>query len=113
VLWSVGSGQQDGILEKILQTSQTVVNSGMSLVVGPTKWRPANPAERQAILATLISKLSLAFEAGVGAFLILDLFLGFLFGMGAAQRPVWYEALTKLVVVRLYSHYLLDFGDTI
>lgn len=107
VLWSVGSNQENGALEQVLKVSQSTVNAGMSLVVGPTKWRPADPAQRQAILAALISKLSLAFEAGVGAFLILDLFLGFLFGMGGGQRPVWYEALTKVVVVRLYTHYLL------
>ncbi|KAG7343364.1 hypothetical protein IV203_021309 [Nitzschia inconspicua] len=108
VLWSVGSQPQDGVLGQLLNVSQTVVNSLMSLLVGPSNWRSADPAQRQAILAALITKLSLAFEAGVGAFLILDLFLGFLLGMGGgAQRSAWYEALTKLVVVRLYSHYLL------
>jgi hypothetical protein len=107
VLWNVGSNQENGILEQILKVSQSIVNAVMSLVVGPTKWRPANPAQRQAILATLISKVSLAFEAGVGAFLIMDLCLGLIFGMGGGQRPSWYEGITKLVVVRLYTHYLL------
>jgi hypothetical protein len=107
VLWNVGVNQENGVLEQILKLSQSTVNAGMSLLVGPTKWRSANPAQRQAILATLISKMSLAFEAGVGAFLILDLFLGIIFGMGSGQRSSWYGALIKLVVVRLYTHYLL------
>jgi hypothetical protein len=107
VLWNVGSNQENGILEQILKVSQSTVNAGMSLLVGPTKWRPANPAQRQAILATLISKMSLAFEAGVGAFLIIDLFIGLIFGMSGGQRTSWYEGLTKLLVVRLYTHYLL------
>jgi hypothetical protein len=86
------------------------VNAGMSLVVGsPQKWRSADPAQRQAILATLTSKLSLAFEASVGVILIADLVFGFLqvlFGLGG-RRPAWYEIVTKLLVVRLFVHYLL------
>jgi hypothetical protein len=110
VLWSVGGGGEIGaMLEQFLRVSQSVVNAAMSLLVSPTKWRSADPSERQAILATLISKLSLAFEGGVGAILVWDLLIVFLqlcFGMGG-PRPAWYQALTKIVVVRLYVHYLL------
>jgi hypothetical protein len=105
VLWSVGSGNQGGIVEQTLSASQAIVDGCMSLLVGPTKWRPADPAQRQAILAALVSKLSLALEAGVGAFLVLDLLLGMVFGMGG--RPSWKEAMTKVLVVRLYVHFLL------
>lgn len=110
VLWSVGGGGETGAaLEQFLKVSQSLVNATMSLLVSPTKWRSADPSERQAILAGLISKLSLAFEGGVGAILVWDLLIVFLqlcFGMGG-PRPAWYQALTKMVVVRLYVHYLL------
>jgi hypothetical protein len=110
VLWSVGGGGETGAaLEQFLKVSQSLVNAAMSLLVSPTKWRSADPAQRQAILAGVISKLSLAFEGGVGAILIWDLLIVFLqlcFGMGG-QRPAWYQAITKIVVVRLYVHYLL------
>ncbi|OEU22310.1 hypothetical protein FRACYDRAFT_166366, partial [Fragilariopsis cylindrus CCMP1102] len=114
VLWSVGCGEQDnGVLERVLKTSQSIVNAVMSLLVSPTRWRSADPAQRQAILSGLISKISLFLEAGVGGILVVDFFVGLiqlLFGGvigGSTRRPAWYEALTKMIVIRLYVHYLV------
>ena len=112
VLWSVGSSNKNGVLERILEVSQSIVNAVMSLLVSPTKWRSADAAKRQEILAGLVSKFSLFLEAGVGGILVVDLAIGLLrmvFGsavMGGV-RPAWHETLTKVVVIRLYIHYLI------
>lgn len=109
VLWSVTSKDDNAILEKLLQYSQSIVNAVMSLVVSPEKWRSADSAGRQEILATLVSKTSLFAECGVGAILAVDLVVGFMrvvFGI-LGGRPVWHEMLTKIVIVRLYVHYLV------
>jgi hypothetical protein len=109
VLWSVGSNNDNAILETLLSTSQSIVNAIMSLLVSPTKWRSADPAGRQEILAGLISKVSLFLEAGVGAILVVDLAIGFIrMILGVlGGRLAWYEILTKLIVIRLYVHYLV------
>lgn len=109
VLWSVGSKNENAILEGVLKTSQSVVNAAMSLLVSPEKWRSADPAGRQEILAGLISKASLFLEAGVGGTLVVDLVIGFMqmvFGI-MGGRLAWYEILTKILVIRLYVHYLV------
>mmetsp|Transcript_27536 Transcript_27536/g.75152 ORF Transcript_27536/g.75152 Transcript_27536/m.75152 type:complete len:488 (+) Transcript_27536:910-2373(+) len=112
VLWNVGSNSDNGVLERVLEVSQSVVNAVMSLLVSPNKWRSADPAQRQEILAGLVSKASLFLEAGVGGILVVDLAIGILrvlFGtavMGGG-RPSLYETLSKLFVIRLYVHYLV------
>jgi hypothetical protein len=109
VLWSVGSKNDNALLENLLKTSQSIVNAIMSLLVSPTKWRSADPAGRQEILAGLISKASLFLEAGVGGILVLDLVIGFMrMILGVlGGRLAWYEIITKLIVIRLYVHYLV------
>lgn len=109
VLWSVGS--ENDAFDDVLRMSQSVINAGMSLLVSPKKWRTANPSQRQAILASLVSKVSMAFEGAVGVVLVFDLLISFFqlaFGVsGGGQRPSWYSGLFKLLVVRLYLHYML------
>jgi len=114
VLWTVGCSEKDTVvLERVLKISRSIVNNGMSLLVSPTQWRSADPAQRQAILAGLVSRISLFLEAGVCGILVVDFFIGLMqlvFGGvmgGPKQRPVWYEALTKMIVIRLYVHYLV------
>merc|ERR1712032_260875 len=106
VLWSVGASSSDkdnGMLEQFLKISRSIVNAAMSLLVSSNRWRSAGPAQRQAILAGLISKVSLILETGVGGILIVDLLIGFMkmiFGSvmgGSKERPAWYEILTKLI----------------
>ncbi|KAL3915429.1 MAG: hypothetical protein SGILL_005659 [Bacillariaceae sp.] len=107
VLCSVGDADMAGMLRRIVDVARSVVDGVMSLLVGATKWKAADSTQRQAILASLVSKISLAFEAGVGAFLLLDSLLGILPGVGS-QRPSWKELGTKLAVVRLYMYFLLS-----
>lgn len=109
VLWNVGSKNDNAILESLLKTSQSGVNAVMSLLVSPSKWRSADPAGKQEILAGLISKASLFLEASVGGILVLDLVVGLMriiFGI-LGGRPSFTEMLTKIIVIRLYVHYLV------
>ena len=109
VLWNVGTKNDNAILDPLLNASQSVVNAVMSLLVSPTKWRSAGPAERQEILAGLVSILSLFFETVVGGILLFDLSIGFarvVFG-ALGTRLAWHEILTKIIVIRLYVHYLV------
>jgi hypothetical protein len=109
ILWSLG--EENITLDRILASSQSVINALMSLLVSPTQWRTADPSERQAILASLVSKISLAFEGAVAAILFFDLLIGFVqlaFGAaGSRQRPSLRAMFLKLIIVRLYVHYML------
>ena len=107
VLWSVGGEGASTGIETLLKVSNSIINAAMSLVVSPQVWRSADPAERQTILAKLVGRLSLAFEAAVGMVLLADLGLGFfLTAFGGSNRPPFRESLTKLLCVRLYLHFL-------
>lgn len=94
------------ILETFLKISNSVINAVMSLIVSPKTWRSADPSGRQAILAKLVSQISLGMEVGVGALLLLDLVFGLLVSTLTSNRPSFREALTKLLCVRLYLHFL-------
>jgi hypothetical protein len=107
VLWSLGEGASGGI-QTLLKVSQSIINAVMSLFVSPQVWRSADPAERQAILAKLVGRISLVLEAAVGLLLTADLVRGFFetaFFSGP-KRPKLRESLTKLLCVRLYLHFL-------
>jgi len=111
VLWTFGCGEkQSGAIEQILKVSRSVINLIMSLLVSPTRWRPANSAERQTILAVLVSKISLFLEAGVGAIIMVDLFVvlfHLVIGGVTGLRPSWHEVFTKIIVIRLFVHYFV------
>ena len=110
ILWS--ASDENVTFDWILSSSQSVVNAVMSLLVSPAKWRSADPSERQAILASLVSKISLAFEAAVGIILFFDVLIGFFqlaFGVsgGTGRRPSFQSILFKTGLMRLYVHYML------
>jgi hypothetical protein len=106
VLCSVGD-ESDSI-KSILKVAQSTINAAMSLVVTPKVWRSADPAQRQAILAKLVSKSSLVMEVFVGLLLCVD----FLWTFGSfafsslPQRPPMRETIKQLICVRLYLHFL-------
>jgi hypothetical protein len=114
VLWSMGNGDGDGDgesstgIQTILKVSQSTINAVMSILVSPEVWRTADPAQRQAILAKLVSRISLVFEVAVGVLLLADMGIGFVqtaFFSGSS-RPPFRESLTRLLCVRLYLHFL-------
>jgi hypothetical protein len=64
--------------------------------------------ERQAILAKLVSRVSLVLEALVGVLFLDDLVIGFgqTAFLNGPNRPPFRESLTRLLCVRLYLHFL-------
>jgi len=115
VLWACSSGDSTSssvkIIQKLLKMAQATVNAYMSLLVTPKVWRSANAAERQAILAKLVSKVSLAFELAVGVLLAVDAGLGLtalLFGtaVSSAKAPSLGQLVKRLVCTHLYLQFL-------
>jgi hypothetical protein len=106
VLTACSSSNTAGI-KRLLTISLAIVNACMSLLVTPTVWRSATAAQRQAILAKLTSKLSLAMEVAVGVLMGMDAVIsviGFLF---TAAAGVKFGRLVKsLVCTRLYLQFL-------
>jgi hypothetical protein len=118
VLWIFGSnsssatakddGNNQGMQQKLLLVSQSVVNAVMSILVTPAVWRSADAAQRQAILAKLTSKVSLALEVLVGILFTVDAALGVTeFSFAAmSNRPSFLELVQRLICTRLYLHFL-------
>ena len=109
VLWSVGSpGGSSPAIETVLKVSNSIVNAVMSLVVTPGVWRRAEPAQRQAILSKLVSKVSLVLEVIIGIFMVVDATVGII---GSAfftgpQRPSFRDNILRFISVRLFVHFL-------
>ena len=108
LLSTASSSESSSILPTILNVSHSIVNGIMSILVSPSKWRPANPAQRQAILAKLVSKCSLLLEVLVGIILTLDGCKTWtLFVYSKKHRPKWTIVVRTFLIVRLYQHLLL------
>lgn len=113
VLWSCsGIEDDDGWLKNLVQSAfelfHKVLDAWMSIVVTPKVWRPASPAQRQAILSKLTSKLSLAMEVAVGAVLLADACFSsatFIFGT-SGHRPPFFSLLKRLICTRLFIQFL-------
>ena len=108
VLWNFSTGKESALGQAILKTGQTFTDSMMSILVTPKVWRPANAAERQAILAKLTSKLTLAMEVAVGVLMTADSawsLIGFTFASLSQRLPVLH-LLKRLFCTRLYLHFL-------
>ena len=108
VLWTLSTGKSNAFGEAILRTGQAVTDVIMSLLVTPTVWRSAHAAERQAILAKLTSRVTLALEVAVGLLMAVDAawtLLGFTFASLPQRQPVG-QVLKRLVCTRLYLHFL-------
>ena len=103
------SNEESSILPLILNISHSIVDGIMSVLVSPSKWRPANPAQRQAILAKLVGKCSLLLEVLVGIILTLDgckTWTLFVY-RSKKHRPKWTIVVRTFLIVRLYQHLLL------
>jgi hypothetical protein len=59
-------------IERFLKMTHAIVDAMMSLLVTPKTWRSSNAAQRQTILARLVSKISLFMEVGVGLLMLCD-----------------------------------------
>lgn len=103
VLWAT-TAENPGGTKKILAVLRAFVNAGMSLLVTPSVWKSADAAERQAILARITSRASLAFEVAVGLLLTADCVIstaGMASGGGGPLR-----LLKRFLCTRLYLQFL-------
>ena len=109
VLWSVASpgGSSPGI-ETVLKISNSIVNAIMSLLLTPGVWRGAEPAQRQAILSKLVSKVSLVMEVIIGMIMVMDAAVGIIGSafLSGPQRPSFRDNVLRWVCVRLFVHFL-------
>ena len=90
----------------LIRAGQALVNAFMSLLVTPTVWRTADALQRQAILARLVSRVSLVFEVLVGAVLVFDALNGAARWGLSTQRPSLVSVVRALICARLYVNFL-------
>ena len=95
-------------IEQLLKVMQALVDAGMSLLVTPKKWRSSNAVQRQAILARLVSKISLLMEIGVGMLMLCDCLITsmrYLF-VNTGGQVRFYTLVKSLICTRLYIGFL-------
>ena len=108
VLVLLSFSSRTSTVRQILQAGQTTANAVMSILVTPKVWKNADSAERQAVLAKLTSKFSLALEVAVGLLLFVDVagaLTAFTFG-STTQRPSLLSVLRRMLCTRLFVHFL-------
>jgi len=110
IIFTLSSGEKRAWIKRLLTVPSGVVNALMSLLVTPSVWRSADVAERQAILAKLTSRTSLAMEVAVGAIMTLDSLMGatqLLFGgTDVSKQPSFLQVIQQLACARLYLQFL-------
>ena len=108
LLWVYSNQQVQGPSPVIglIKMGKSVVNALMSLLVTPKVWRSADALQRQAILARLVSRVSLAMEVLVGVVLVGDaLFQAASLGLGE-KRPSFLSVIKAVLCARLYVNFL-------
>lgn len=63
------------LTKSLLVASSTTMNAVMSLLVTPSRWKSSSVAERQEIMAKLVSRLSIVFELATGLIIATDIAL--------------------------------------
>ena len=91
---------------RLLALASSVVNAAFSVLVTPRVWRGATPAQKQAVLAKLVQKCSLALEVAVGALLALDAVRAVMEWLFAPQRPSLVNVLKRGACARWYVMFL-------
>lgn len=95
--------------KRLLQGAHNVVSAVMCILTTPKVWKAASAVDRQAILAKLISRFSLAVELAVGVLMTMDALssvVAFLLTGTGNQRPSFYATAKQLVCVRWYWQFL-------
>jgi hypothetical protein len=94
-------------LKRMLMFIQVIVDSIMSILVTPQIWRFSTSLQRQAILAKLVSKISLALEIAVGILMTADAFVKAVSLLFLNTGTVSILQLIKAcILARLYLHFL-------
>mgnify|MGYP005857502589 CR=1 FL=1 len=109
LLWVYSNQQQaqgPSPLVGLIKAGKSVINAFMSLLVTPKVWRSADALQRQAILARLVSRTSLAMEVLVGLVLVGDAFFqAASLGLGET-RPSFLSVIKAVICARLYVNFL-------
>ena len=95
-------------IERLLKVTHAIVDAMMSILVTPSKWRPSSAAQRQALLARLVSKVSLLMEVGVGILMLCDclvMSLRYVF-VNTGGQIRFYALLKSIICTRLYIGFL-------
>lgn len=90
----------------LIQAGQALVNAAMSLLVTAQVWRSADALQRQAILARLVSRVSLVFEVLVGLVIVADALMRAASLGLSTHRPTFFSVVRALVCARLYVNFL-------
>jgi hypothetical protein len=94
-------------LHRVLMMAQAVVDAGMSIVVTPSVWRSSTAVQRQAILAKLTSKISLAMEVAVGLLMTIDVMIRIVTMLFFNTGPIQIRPFIKAwVCTQLYVQFL-------
>jgi hypothetical protein len=88
------------------KASQAFVNAFMSLLVTPSSWRSSTATQRQAILAKLTAKISLALEVLTGMLLVADAVMSLWQFSMTNPRPLLQNVVFRLLCARLYVNFL-------
>jgi hypothetical protein len=100
------STQRTTAVHRLLRTGQSLTSAFMSLLVTPSVWRNSSAAERQAVLAKLTSRVSLALEVAVGVLLVVDTGLAVGAYTFSEQRPALGSIFKRLLCTRLFLQFL-------
>ena len=113
LLWVYSNQQVDSTSQSsppwmpLVRAGQATINALMSLLVTPQVWRSADALQRQAILARLVSRVSLAMEVLVGILLLVDALLRAAnLGLATTNRPSFWSVVRALICARLYVNFL-------
>jgi hypothetical protein len=96
-------------IARLLKVTHTIVDAGMSVLVTPKKWRSSSAVQRQAILAKLVSRISLTMEVGVGLLMFVDalvMTLQYLF-INSSKQIRFFTLMKAMICTRLYIQFLL------
>ena len=111
ILASSSAEGGDGDREEpfLLRAARTSVDAFLSVLFTPSKWRDADSASRQKLLAKLVAKTSLALEVMTGIIIMYDAIRAFsdytLSPVGA--RPTLLSVAKRVLCARLYLNFML------
>jgi len=92
-----------------LKAGKAMIDAVMSILLTPTQWRNATPAEKQKLLAKLVGKTSLGLEVATTAILVVDALRAFVNYSVApvAERPSIFSIAKRIACARLMINFML------
>lgn len=104
---SLSKEEETTIPRQMLRVGQACSDALMSILVTPRVWRESSSPQRQAILAKLASRVSLALEFAVGLLLLSDCIMALVALLFATQsRPALVNVVKRVFCTRLFWQFL-------